>query len=433
MGDVLIIGAGAAGLAAAEVLARENVGVTLLEARERIGGRIFTATSHTGDLPIELGAEFVHGAKNDVWQVVRAAKLETQEVPGQHWQIVDGLLQPGNQSWAEIEKILSKINTKAPDLDFCSFLDGIPGLSSMTRRFALDYVEGFHAADSARVSIHSLARAEAAAEADEGTRQFRLAKGYRVMLDWFWDRTTRLGVQAHLGTIVDSIQWERGQVEVEARTRDGRERFSARQALVTLPLGVLQEQGVGGVVFIPRITPKEAAIRALAMGHVIKLTFQFRARFWPIENFGFIHALGSLFPTWWSDERGLLLTAWAGGPRALQLSREGSEAVQAAAVRVLADIFRTDPKRIADLIIGVYHHDWTHDPFALGAYSYTPAGADQMAAQLGAPLDGTLFFAGEATDLRGEQGTVHAALASGQRAAKEMLTALKKANSGALA
>lgn len=108
-----------------------------------------------------------------------------------------------------------------------------PGLSDTAGTPALDYVEGFHAADSSRVSVHSLARAEAAAEADEGNRQFRLTKGYAAMLDWLQNQNqlNRLGVELRLGAVVESVHWERANVEVETRTRAGCGRFGAQQLL----------------------------------------------------------------------------------------------------------------------------------------------------------------------------------------------------------
>lgn len=426
MGEVIIVGGGIAGLAAAECLAKRGVAVTLLEGQERLGGRINTICSRIGNLPIELGAEFIHGAKNALWEVIRATGLETQEVPGRHWRSSGGGLKEDNQSWEELERVFSAIDQDKPDRDFNSFLDRADGIGEQAKAFALEYVEGFHAADPSRVSIHSLARAEAASEADEGDRQFRISQGYGALLEWLENQVRQHGVEVRFGTIVDSIKWHRHRVEVAARNRAGREHFRAPQALVTVPLGVLQAQGLGGLVFDPRIPGKERAIQALAMGAVVKVTFQFRARFWPVENFGFIHAGGALFPTWWSDERGLLLTGWVGGPRAEKLARRSSEEIKAKAIGVMAEIFRTNARGIEDLIIGVSHHDWIADPFSRGAYSYTPVGSTGMIAQLAAPVDDTLFFAGEATDRQGEQGTVHAALASGRRAAAEILQTMPK-------
>jgi monoamine oxidase len=274
--------------------------------------------------------------------------------------------------------------------------------------------------------VLSLAKAEAAADRDEGTRQYRILKGYRTLVNWLQMKLRRTDTQMNLNTIVHKIQWAPGEVEVEARTPTGGARFKARQAVVTLPLGVLQNQNEDGVVFDPPLIEKEAAIHGLSMGSVVKMTFQFRSRFWAPDDFGFIHAIGRRFPTWWSDRRGLIITGWAGGPRARELSHESIESIQSEALLTLSEIFKTDSRQIQDLLTGVYHHDWIHDPFSQGAYSYTPVNMIGAAEKLAAPIGQTLFFAGEATDNKGEQGTVHGALESGQRAAKELMEVLNK-------
>jgi monoamine oxidase len=177
-------------------------------------------------------------------------------------------------------------------------------------------------------------------------------------------------------------------------------------------------------VFEPRIEKKERAAAALAMGPVVKVTLEFRSEFWPHKNFGFIHAVGCRFPTWWSDQRGALLTGWAGGPRAHRFAGMDLEGIRQEAVRAVANMFKIKVEQVTELLVSLHRHDWSQDPFSRGAYS-TPYGMGQMAAQLASPVENTLFFAGEATDSEGEEGTVHGALGSGQRAAREMIEALR--------
>src|SRR5581483_7634766 len=329
--EVIVIGGGVAGMAAAQNLASGGVGVTILEARPWLGGRIRAARSESGRFPIELGAEFVHGAKNAVWEVISAAKLKTSEVPARHWTFRDNILKEDNDLFGEIEEVFSGINVSEPDNDFRTFLKKCNELREPVKSLSLDYVEGFHAADPARVSVHSLARSEQASERDDGTRQFRIDEGYRAMLDWFSTRLRQSGVRVELERVVESIVWEEGAVQVRARTESSIEQFEGRQALITLPIGVLQQER-SGVQFLPRLPQHEQAIQALAMGPVTKLILEFRTPFWPERNFGFIHALGARFPTWWSDERGAVLTAWAGGPRAKDLEGLRLEELQAEAL-----------------------------------------------------------------------------------------------------
>src|SRR5579859_7303178 len=162
--SVVVIGAGAAGLAAAHSLSRSGVTVRLLEARNRLGGRIFTVSSQLGALPIELGAEFVHGERNSTWELIRAARLRTQTVPDRHWYGMQDEVSEDAKFWEELEQVTGGFSTRNSDQDFKSFLQAIKGLSSTARRLALDYVEGFHAAAARKIGIHALERAECAAE-----------------------------------------------------------------------------------------------------------------------------------------------------------------------------------------------------------------------------------------------------------------------------
>ncbi|HWH71268.1 MAG TPA: NAD(P)/FAD-dependent oxidoreductase, partial [Candidatus Sulfotelmatobacter sp.] len=225
-------------------------------------------------------------------------------------------------------------------------------------------------------------------------------------------------------------RWRPGRVEVLAQTLEGARTFEAVRALITLPLGVLQATGAGAVRFEPELEEKRSAIQGLAMGEVVKLVLQFRARFWPVANFGFIHAPAEDLPTWWSDERGPLLTGWTGGPRAERLERQSPEEVLRRALNTVARLFGKEPQQVRELLVAHFRHDWGNDPFARGAYSYTPVGMIEMPQRLGAPIADTLFFAGEATDSSGEEGTVQGALASGRRAAGEMVRSHRNALAG---
>src|SRR6476660_2553798 len=177
-GAVLVIGAGVAGLAAADALCAEGSPVTVLEARERIGGRVHTASTDDGIVPVELGAEFVHGAKNETWRLIRAAGLATHEVPDSHWMSIKGVLVRNPDFWDQLSAATKNIDCDLPDLDVASYLASQRQLDDLSRWLATEYVEGFHAAPADMLSTHALKKAEQRAEAEEGTRQFRLSRGY---------------------------------------------------------------------------------------------------------------------------------------------------------------------------------------------------------------------------------------------------------------
>jgi monoamine oxidase len=382
---------------------------------------MFTVRSKDGDLHIELVAEFLHGEKIDPWNYVRKARLKTHEVPDQHLRETNGQLKANPRFWQQLDKVFAKADKEERDRDFLSFLKKQTNVNAETRRLAIRFVEGFHAAPANRMSVKALARAEEASERDNADRQFRITKGYAALTNWFAQRLKSNGVAVKVNCVVKTVRWRPGRIEVLAQTPAGPRKFAAAAAVITLPLGVLQETGRKAVVFDPPLREKQPAIEGLAMGNVFKLALQFRPPWWPMDNFGFIHASNDAIPTWWSDERGPLLTGWAGGPRAESLEHEEIDKVLARAIKTLGRLFKVRGTKIEDALIEMYSYSWRSDPMARGAYTYTPAGMATMPQLLAAPLAGTLFFAGEATDSQGEQGTVHGAIASGRRAAGELL------------
>jgi monoamine oxidase len=420
--SVLIVGAGAAGLAAAERLSKDGVEVTILEARDRTGGRMHTVRAQGTNLPIELGAEFVHGSKNTTWEFIRAAKLATVQIPDQHWQVMAGQWHKDSEFWDELSELIEKIDTNALDQDFESLLKRTSNLDEQTKWLAKEYVEGFHAADVARMSTHALKKGEEASEKEGGTRQFRMAKGYSDLIGWLVPRLELANVHILHNTLVKTIRWEPGQVEIEAQTPAGRNVYHADAVVVTVPLGVLKERAI---LFEPELPDKDQAINGLEIGSVVKVTLLFRSQFWKQGNFGFVHSDEKWFPTWWSDDRGPILTGWVGGPRAESLTKEGTETIHAEAIRALARLLKLEPRNVTDFLVRSFVHDWASDPYSRGAYSYTPVGMVEMPNRLAEPVAETIYFAGEATDADGNQGTVHGALASGSRAGDRIVSSVE--------
>jgi monoamine oxidase len=424
--SVIVIGAGMAGLAAARCLSAAGCEVTILEARDRIGGRVFTVEGE-GRGPVELGAEFIHGSKNRSWELIREAKLKTQEVPDRHWLSLKGRLREDARFREELDRAMGELDAFEPDEDFKAFLRKSK-LPVRAKWLAREYVEGFHAAQMDQIGTKALTQANAAAERDEGTRQFRLTKGYGALATEMLETARTRNASIHYSTVVQKVRWEPGRVRVKTRVGRSEQEFTAANVVVTLPLGVLQK---GDVVFEPRLIEKEKPIRSLRMGGVMKLTLKFRSCFWRVGNFGFIHSDNEHFPTWWAYKGRPILTAWAGGPRAEALSGMAATKIQAEALRALERIFKVTNNRVRELFVGSHFHNWSADPFARGAYSYTPAGMTAMPGRLAAPIAETLFFAGEATDTQGEQGTVHGAIGSGERAAGQILDASRRCDRSA--
>lgn len=438
--DVLIVGAGAAGLAAARELSAAKFNCIVLEARDRIGGRILTHLDSQSTAPVELGAEFVHGKPPEILQLAERAGFKLIELPNTHWYHRNALLSQSGEFWSKIEALNSEMEKfHGPDESFEHFLNQynqkhqIEDLASM----ATLYVEGFHAAHADRISVLGLVKTnEAAAEIDD-EKQFRPAGGYLAVAQWLHDEAIAHGVQFHFKTVVREVAWSAGRVTVTSTAGD---QFKARRIIITLPLGLLQRNEV---TFTPRLIAKEEAANKLAVGQVVKVILRFREAFWEqlslpaddgtraeLKDFAFIHAPDEMPPTWWTQlpVRAPLLVGWAGGTRAEKLlgatsDVTGSTATSPDALRdqslaALSHIFAVPVRLIEDSLVDFYTHDWATDPFSLGAYSYIPVGGLKAQAALAEPVENTIYFAGEAANKKGHQGTVHGALASGLRAAQ---------------
>jgi monoamine oxidase len=431
--DVLIIGAGASGLAAAIELARAGVRVEIIEARNRIGGRIFTQIDPTLNHSVDLGAEFVHGLSPEIWVPLQKHDLKVAEVEGDLWCSLDGKLQRCN-FFEQADKILQEMNDEGPDQSFLDFLARrFPGNHQEdAKRWATAYVSGFNAADPGQVSVHWLVHGRAAEEQIEGDRAFRVQGGYQKLLDIFSAELTQLNVPTHLNTIVKSIRWKPGSVELGTDSSREERRFSAPRVLVTLPLGVLQAPDL--IRFEPSLpSPKKAALGKIAMGKVVRVVLCFRERFWEkihatpgsrsLGDLSFFFSRDDIFPTWWTQmpDPVPMIVGWAPAKSAEALAALTPDAITHKAAEVLSRLMQVEKPQVQAQLIAAYFHDWDSDPFSRGAYSYVKAGGEGWQHTLGAPIDNTLFFAGEATDTTGNNGTVHGAIASGKRAAKEVL------------
>src|SRR5690348_16535472 len=182
--DIIIIGAGISGLAAALDLTRAGATVEILEARDRIGGRIFTQQGPTLNHPIELGAEFVHGLAPEIWLPLQHNNLKVNEVEGDLWCSIDQKLEKCD-FFSEADKILSAMDDKYPDESFLSFLARcFPGDDhAEAKDWATRYVTGFNAANADDVSVHWLAHNQQSEQQIEGDRAFRIEGGYQQLLN----------------------------------------------------------------------------------------------------------------------------------------------------------------------------------------------------------------------------------------------------------
>jgi monoamine oxidase len=438
--DVIVIGAGAAGLAAATELGKAGVSVLILEARERIGGRILTLHDSAG-FPIEMGAEFIHGRAPELWTLLTEAKAQISEVTGEPWCSNDHLLPCTFTN--DVHLILERMNDQDSDRSFFEFLkeccpDREDERQQKAKRHALNYVIGFNAADPDLVGTHWLVKGMREEEEIEGDRGFRSAHGYDDLMRILRARLEAGQVSVRTGVQANGITWSRWNVEVSGQHREGLSTYRARQVLVSVPLSILKiRAGEGGAIeFMPALPQdKLTALNKLEMGKVIRLVLQFRDRFWnsitppaahgqSLADMSFLFSDDEWFPTWWTTMpvQAPVITGWAPFKCADRLSGKDHSFVVNRGLKTLSRLLAVSLPSLEERLEGAYFHDWQCDPFARGAYSYGKVGADGAQEALAKPVDETLFFAGEATASPGRNGTVHGAIASGYRAAKEILS-----------
>ncbi len=427
--DVLVIGGGAAGLCAAAVLGEAGRSVRVIEARDRLGGRILTVRPDAASGPVELGAEFVHGAAPRTRAWLMRAGCTPVPNRGEAWRAEGGRIAIGDGVWEAIERVLALLDAKRdPDRSFAAALRTHGDrVGAADARAATAFVEGFYAAAPERVSERALA--------DEGTEgaseSARVAEGYDRLIDALAAQLD--GEAVTLGRVARRVLWRRGSAEVETVAAHGggqAETISARAVVVTVPHAVLAHDGPASLRFTPEIPELERVLGGLATGPVARIVFAFGRSPWSAPALlgslrggapapSFLHTPAERLNAYWPTVDGCGLVGWSGGARARSLPTD-TTALREVALEVLAHATGAPLEPLARAALGAWSYDWSADPYSGGAYSYIVVGGADAPARLGRPVDDTLFFAGEATSAE-LIGTVEGALQSGERAAKAVL------------
>jgi monoamine oxidase len=410
--EVLIVGAGVAGLSAARALTRSGRSVTILESRSRIGGRIYTVHDPLYPVPVDLGAEFVHGKHPQIWSSIESGRLSAFELTADHVFADHGRVQ--ESGWAEMHRILDGL-TAAPEQSFQQYVESADA-SPDAKRSAVAFVEGFNAARQERISVRSLAESEAACDRIDGSRNFRILGGYGGLVDRLWSEIDPDRCDISLGVRVETVEWQPGEVRITA----GGRRFTAPRAIVTVPLGVLQS---GAIRFDPEPPTLRDACAALETGSAVRIVMRFRRAFWEenpgLRDAGFLQVEHPFMGIWWTalPVRAPVLTGWCGGPRAEAAPSNPADWVSPA-LDSLASLTGVPVSTLSADLQAWRAHNWSTDPDSRGAYSYVGVGGLDALRRFGDPIEDTLYFAGEAVDSDGHIGTVHGAMASGERAAR---------------
>ena len=420
--DVLVIGAGAAGLSAARNLLKAGKSVTILEARDRIGGRIHTIKGDGFSFPVETGAEFMHGDLPFTKALLKEANVSYFAGEGRAWNVQSNKLSEGDLFHDEWGLLIEKLNQLNHDMPIGKFLElhfseaRYQSLTESVKKF----VEGYDAADIDKASALAL-REE---WSNENIQGYRPEGGYTQLMDFLFAEIKKLKGQLLLSAVVKKIVWKENGVDL-VTTKEGR--FTASKVLITVPAGVLKR---GLIEFDPPLFSHQRALENIAVGGVAKFLVQFSDRIWETAGQTFFRQMPGLnflfsdapVPTWWTQRprEVPLLTGWLAGPGLKKLPSD-DEALLQLAFKSLSYVFGTSDANLRDHVTAIKVINWDTDPFALGAYAYATLDTTEAIATFFQPVANTIYFAGEAFYDGAEMGTVEAALVTGNRTAARII------------
>ena len=412
MAGIIIIGAGAAGLYAARELSEDGSKITLLEASNRIGGRIHTIFDSTYDKEIELGAEFIHGDLKITLGLLKKYALSFHSIEGEIWRFEKGKRletddQTGDEYGSDLEEKLSCLKHDIPVNEFLELNFSGPKYEKL-RNKVHGFVEGYAAADTTKASTFAF-RTEWR-ESDLNA-QYRIDGGYGTLMKKLYDDCINNGADVVFNSIVKEVIWKKGSVEII--TGEGKV-YRGEKVITTVPLNLLKQ---GRVKFCPEITEKNSALEKLECGGVIKFLLQFDKPFWNDKNLlktqnsdrGELMFIFSDAPigTWWTQapEGSALLTGYLSGPKADALKGKDDKELFILAMKSLQEIFQGKAPAPRTWRIA----NWITSPFSSGAYSYRTVNDTEYRTILSTPTEETLYFAGEALSTGKSIGTVEAA------------------------
>lgn len=420
--DIIIIGAGAAGLMAARELSGRGKKVVVLEARNRTGGRIHTITDAAFEIPVETGAEFIHGKLKLTLSLLKEAGINYTKVEWEAWQKKNDQWQQEDVQLEHASGLNRKYKELKEDISVLEFINRhLPGKEQEnTRKSIENYVAGYYAGDVGKASTFALFNEWNSADEE----QYRIQGGYSRLTDYLAQAISQKGIKIFLSQPVTTIT--RKESIIELTTPD--QIFYAGKVLVTVPMGILAAERLRFSPALPQVT---AAAKALGYGPVIKIILQFEKAFWldkslthqkDMSGAGFIFSEEKL-PTWWTQvpERRAMLTGWAAGPHAEALKELTQNEILQQSLVSLSHLFNLDVIYLQQNLQGWHVADWQRDKWSCGAYSYDVVGGKKHKQLLTAGIDDIIFFAGEGLMDGPLIGTVEAGLVTGQEAARRII------------
>jgi monoamine oxidase len=355
--------------------------------------------------------------------LIQQSGLKTLVAEGAAWRSKNGRLFQQESFIENANELMEALEQQHEETSIGSFLEQHFKDSQYTdlRTSIQGYVEGYYAGELHKASV--LALKEEWQQAQEP--QYRVQGGYAALMQALYDECHARTCSFHFLAQVKTIAW--AFEKVTATTGNG-STYTAPAVIITVPAALLQKESAASISFQPEPTDHLQAFQDLGSGDVIKILVEFKTAFWNefnLTNLSFLFS-EEVIPTWWTQhpQQSSLLVGWCAGPRANLLKEKTDDQLFQKAMQSLAHCFNRPVQEVETAVRAWQVCNWAADPFTQGGYSYITTKTKAALRVLSKPVDGTIYFAGEALYDNINTGTVEAALQSGKQVAQALLRAV---------
>ncbi len=421
MDSIIIIGGGAAGLMTAYELSKHKHTVIILEAKNRLGGRIHTINDSSFSQPIEMGAEFIHGNLPLTLSLLNEAGIAYHTTAGNMFHLEKGKFKKQkefNEGWGKLMKQMQELKQDIPLADFLNKYFGDDKYHEL-RESVKNFAGGFDLADISEASTKALYKEWNT----EWEHQYRINGGYKLLIDYLEILCKENGCVIHTNCCVKKINWQKDEVNILTMCSRF---FKSNKVVITVPVSVLKANAHSEdyIEFLPSIPQHIDAAKNIGYGDVIKILLEFNENFWNSakKNVAFI-LTDEAVPTWWTQlpAESAILTGWIGGEKASSLKDNTDDEILKVALQSLANAFAMNIEDLKIKLKAFKIANWCKEADINGGYSFNTIKTVAARKTLQQPVNETIYFSGEALFEGTLMGTVEGALESGKKTALQVL------------
>ena len=423
MYDIIIVGAGASGLMAAKILSANGKKILILEAKERLGGRIYRMEELS--FPAEGGAEFIHGNLKTTFDLLKEAGLKKEKLKGNFCRVIKGKWSAEDDLVPHWDFLIKKLNECKEDITIDIFLEkffSAKKYDTLKKQFR-KYIEGYDAADPGYANVFAI-RSEMKSEDEE---QYRPAPNYTALINFL--KETFLKNNGIIKTGEPVIKITSG-TNIEVHTIAGK--YFCKKLIIAVPVGVLQcrKNEKSYIDFPPFLKNYINAAKKIGNGGVIKFLLEFNTAFWLDKDFleeknipapSYIFA-NTIIPTWWTQypSKVPLITGWIAGPSSYKIKNYSEKKFRNLVLESLSSVFTMPVIDLEKRLTNFKIMNWIKEPHILGGYSYSTLQTEKARQILQKPFENSFYFTGEYL-AENSSSTVDAALQSGINVAHQIL------------